>query len=53
MSQLKDIFYFHITNSVVKKCKKNIRNNSYLADDFATFDNLLPNGDEAMVVLKL
>ena len=46
----KEIFYFHITNSVVKK---NIRNNSYLADDCATFDNLLPNCDEAMVVLNL
>lgn len=53
MFELKEFFYFHITNSVVKKCKKNIRNNSYLADDFATFDNLLPNCDEAMVVLKL
>ena len=53
MFEVKEFFYFHITNSVVKKCKKNIRNNSCLADHFATFDNLLPNCDEAMVVLKL
>jgi hypothetical protein len=49
----KEIFYFPMTNSVVKKMEKNIRNNSYLADDCATFDNLLPNCDEAMVVLNL
>ncbi|MEG4149134.1 hypothetical protein [Microcoleus sp. Pol12B5] len=27
--------------------QKNIRNNSYLADGLATFDNLLPKCDEA------
>jgi hypothetical protein len=53
MFKLKDFFYCDITNNVVKKCKKNIRNNFYLGDDFATFDNLLPNCDEAMVLLKL
>jgi len=53
MFKIKDFSYFHITNNVVKKYKKFIRNNSYLADDFATFDSLLPNCDEAMVLLKL
>lgn len=53
MFKIKDFSYFHITNNVVKKCKKFIKKNYYLADDFATFDNLLPNCDEAMIVLKL
>jgi len=48
------VFVEEIFFSYYKYCsKKNIRNNSYLADGFATFDNLLPNCDEAMVLLKL
>jgi hypothetical protein len=38
---------------LLKNVKKIIRNNSYLTDDFATFEALLPDCDEAMVLSKL
>ena len=39
--------------AMLKNIKKIIRNYSHLIDDFASFEDLLPKCDEAMVSLKL
>ena len=44
---------FHVTSYIVKKCENFNRKDSYLINDFATFQNILLHRDEAMVQSKL